>query len=58
VSAADLVTTWSDLLADHEKLLGHLVLAHGEPGVPDGHEALAGRHAALHAEAGPGHDRT
>jgi hypothetical protein len=56
VAAADLVDTWSDLLADHEKLLGHLVLAHGEP-VPDAraHEQLADRHAVLHAERGPAH---
>jgi hypothetical protein len=61
VAAADLVQQWADLLADHEKLLGHLVLAHG---ILDGdeapgslvHEDLADRHAALHADAGPAHD--
>jgi hypothetical protein len=56
VAAADLVDAWSDLLADHEKLLGHLVLAHDEP-VPEarGHEELADRHAVLHVERGPAH---
>lgn len=54
VSAADLVDSWADLLADHEKVLGHLVLGHGEPQQVRPHEALADRHAALHA-AGPGH---
>lgn len=54
VSAADLVDSWADLLADHEKVLGHLVLGHGEPQQVRAHEALADRHAALHA-AGPGH---
>jgi hypothetical protein len=58
VAAADLVQTWTDLLADHEKLLGHLVLSHGEPQQGKGHEALADRHAALHAEAGPAHPDT
>ncbi len=60
VAAADLVEQWTDLLADHEKLLGHLVLAHG---LLDGgasgslvHEDLADRHAALHADSGPAHD--
>ena len=55
VAAADLVQSWADLVADHEKLLGHLVLAHGERQRSTGHEALAGRHARLHAETGPGH---
>ncbi len=55
VAAVDLVQTWSDLVADHEKLLGHLVLAHGERQDPTGHEALVGRHAALHVETGPAH---
>jgi len=54
VSAADLVDSWADLLADHEKVLGHLVLGHGEPQQVRAHEALADRHATLHA-AGPGH---
>lgn len=56
VAAAALVSTWADLLVDHEKLLGHLVLAHRELAVAGGHEALADRHAALHAGTGPGHD--
>jgi hypothetical protein len=55
VAAADLVSTWSDLLADQEKLLGHLVLAHGEPQAALGHELLVDRHAALHDTSGPGH---
>ena len=60
VAAADLVQQWTDLLADHEKLLGHLVLAHGilDDGSAPGslvHEDLADRHAALHAAAGPAH---
>ena len=55
VAAGDLVAEWADLVADHEKLLGHLVLAHGEPQEAHGHELLVGRHAALHAATGPGH---
>lgn len=55
VAAADLVSTWSDLLADHEKLLGHLVLAHSQDAAPDAHELLADRHAQLHAQTGPDH---
>ncbi len=54
VAAAELVDGWADLLADHEKALGHLVLAHAEPQLGLEHEALADRHAALHA-GGPGH---
>ena len=57
VAAADLVSQWADLLADHEKLLGHLVLAHGASLEATGHELLADRHARLHAEAGAGHPR-
>ena len=55
VAAVDLVQTWSDLVADHEKLLGHLVLAHGESQAATGHEALVDRHAGLHASTGPAH---
>lgn len=55
VAAADLVATWADLVADQEKLLGHLVLAHEEPQRATEHEAMAGRHALLHAGGGPGH---
>ena len=58
VAAVELVQTWSDLVADHEKLLGHLVLAHGEPQVGTGHEALVDRHAGLHADTGPAHADT
>lgn len=58
VAAADLVSTWSDLIADHEKLLGHLVLAHGQPQDALGHEALVDRHAELHASTGPAHERS
>jgi hypothetical protein len=53
MAAAALVETWNDLLADHEKCLGHLVLAHKDTPADLSHEALADRHAALHAgEAG------
>ncbi len=55
VAAAALVGTWVDLLLDHEKMLGHLVLGHLERGVPDSHARLAGQHASLHAAHGPGH---
>jgi hypothetical protein len=55
VAAAEVVSTWADLVADHEKLLGHLVLSHGEPQAASGHEALVDRHAVLHATSGPGH---
>jgi hypothetical protein len=59
VAAADVVENWSDLLADEEKLLGHLVLRHGGSRQLDGlsteHETLADRHAELHASTGPGH---
>ena len=55
VAAADLVTEWADLVADQEKLLGHLVLAHGEPQEATAHEALVSRHAGLHGSTGPGH---
>lgn len=55
VAAADLVQQWTDLLADHEKLLGHLVLAHTSPQDALGHEELADQHAALHARTGPSH---
>ena len=55
VAAADLVSTWSDLVADQEKLLGHLVLAHAEPQEALAHEVLVERHAALHVSSGPGH---
>ena len=54
VAASALVESWAELLADHEKLLGHLVLAHDDPPVARGHEDLADRHADLHA-GGPGH---
>jgi hypothetical protein len=56
VAAAEVVSTWADLVADHEKLLGHLVLSHSEPQSVVGHEALVDRHATLHAASGPGHD--
>jgi hypothetical protein len=58
VAAADLVATWTDLLADHEKLVGHLVLAHAERPEPATHESLADRHSALHARTGPAHPRS
>jgi hypothetical protein len=55
VAAADLVENWSDLLADVEKLLGHVMLQHGGGSWPLDHEALADRHAEAHAAQGPGH---
>jgi hypothetical protein len=58
VAAGDLVSEWADLVADHEKLLGHLVLAHAEPQEATGHELLAARHAELHTATGPGHGPT
>ena len=54
VAASWLVESWAELLADHEKLVGHLVLAHSTVPTDLGHEDLADRHAGLHA-AGPGH---
>ncbi|MDT7572242.1 MAG: hypothetical protein QOE05_2416 [Actinomycetota bacterium] len=56
VAAADLVENWSDLLADEEKLLGHLVLRHGSDQLPHEHQALADLHAELHVSTGPRHD--
>jgi hypothetical protein len=56
VAAGDLVSEWADLVADHEKLLGHLVLAHAQPQEATGHEPLVARHAELHTATGPGHD--
>lgn len=56
VAAGDLVETWSDLLADEEKLLGHLVLRHHVTDLPHEHDVLAGMHADLHATTGPGHE--
>ena len=48
VAAEALVDDWTDLLADHEKCLGHLVLRHGQAPESATHEELADRHAALH----------
>ena len=60
VAAADLVDQWEALLADEEKLLGHLVLRHGQvPAAGPGeavHESMVEQHAALHDQGGPGHD--
>ena len=56
VAAAEVVSSWTELVADQEKLLGHLVLSHGEPQEVSAHEALVDRHAVLHAASGPGHD--
>ena len=55
VAATDLVTGWTELISDREKLLGHLVLAHGQPQRAVGHEALVSRHARLHHLSGPTH---
>ncbi|GAC1609820.1 MAG: hypothetical protein NVS3B26_13170 [Mycobacteriales bacterium] len=62
VAATDLVESWSELLADDEKLLGHLILRHGGGPLamdqePLDHEAMADRHAELHTGTGPGHAR-
>ncbi|MCW2599883.1 MAG: hypothetical protein JWM02_1712 [Frankiales bacterium] len=58
VAAAALVDDWADLLADHEKCLGHLVLRHGvvfhDARQTTPHEAVADQHAILHAGI-PGH---
>ena len=54
MAATALVGTWADLLADHEKCLGHLVLAHGDTPEDLTHEALVDQHALLHAGL-PGH---
>jgi hypothetical protein len=48
VAAASLVAEWTDLLADHEKCLGHLVLKHGFAPEAHPHEVLADQHAILH----------
>ncbi len=58
VAGVDLVSTWSDLVADHEKVLGHLVLTHQQPQQSLGHEQLVERHAHLHQSTGPGHPGT
>ena len=61
VAADDLVSGWTDLLADHEKLLGHVVLRHGgwsgwsAAEAPPEHEELADEHARRHTITGPGH---
>ena len=57
VAAGDLVSTWADLLADHEKLLGHMLLRHGGTSAVTDHEMLADEHARRHTKTGPGHDR-
>lgn len=49
MAASVLVSGWIDLLADHEKCLGHLVLAHTQTPTELGHEALVDLHATLHA---------
>ncbi len=54
VAAGVLVDTWADLYADHEKCLGHLVLAHGTAPEIHLHEVLADEHTRLHA-GHPGH---
>ena len=54
VAAAALIDEWADLLADHEKCLGHLVLKHGSSPEAASHEALADQHAILH-DGAPGH---
>jgi hypothetical protein len=48
VAATTLVHSWCDLMADHEKCMGHLVLVHAQGPDPDRHEQLVDRHAMLH----------
>lgn len=55
IAAEQLVDDWEQLLSDHEKLLGHLVLSHADHPEPATHDELADRHASLHASSGPGH---
>ena len=57
-AADDLVQEWSELAADREKLLGHLVLAHGRVPTALDHDALLLLHAEHHAADGPAHGRT
>jgi hypothetical protein len=54
IGAEAVVSDWSDLLADHEKCLGHVILAHGATPEDVTHEAVAALHARLHA-GGAGH---
>ena len=54
MAATALVATWTDLLADHEKCLGHLLLAHGTHPEDLIHESLVDLHARLH-DGAPGH---
>jgi hypothetical protein len=49
IGAEAVVNEWSDLLADHEKCLGHVILAHGTQPEDVTHEAVADLHARLHA---------
>lgn len=49
MAAEALVSSWTDLLADHEKCLGHLVLAHRHTPTDLVHEALVDLHARLHS---------
>ena len=49
VASTTLVHSWCDLMADHEKCLGHLVLMHDESPEAAPHELLVDRHAMLHA---------
>jgi hypothetical protein len=51
IGAEAVVSDWSDLLADHEKCLGHLLLAHRTQPEDTSHEALADLHAKLHSGA-------
>lgn len=58
VAAVALVESWSEVFADHEKALGHLMLAHPTSGLlataAPTHEDLAELHASLHRN-GPWH---
>ena len=49
IGAEAVVNEWSDLLADHEKALGHVILAHGATPEDLTHEAVTDLHAKLHS---------
>jgi hypothetical protein len=51
IGAEAVVSEWSDLLADHEKCLGHVILSHGAQPEDVTHEAVADLHARLHSGA-------
>jgi hypothetical protein len=52
-SLSDLVSEWLSLLSDEEKMVGHLIRAHGlgAEDTDEDHAGLIARHAGLHAES-------